>query len=250
MEIFVSTTSEELGKKAAEFSAKIISEQIAAKGNARIILSTGASQFNTLEALSEMEIKWDKVEIFHLDEYIGLTEEHPASFRKYIKERVVKKLPGNVKVHYVNGDGDVNQQMEELTLEIRKAPIDLALIGIGENAHIAFNDPPADFDTQEAFIKVELDDACKKQQVGEGWFPTIEDVPNQAITMTVYQIMQSNVIVSCVPYKVKANAVKSVLENDVNNNIPATILKQHKNFNLFLDEDSSSEVDKSLIFNR
>src|SRR5690606_28043456 len=144
------------------------------------------------------------------------------------------------KAHFVSGEGDIQKNMEQLTNEIRKAPIDIALIGIGENAHIAFNDPPANFDTREAFIVVDLDDACKLQQVREGWFPSNEDVPSQAITMTVHQIMQSKVIISCVPYKEKANAIKNFFEHDVTEQIPATILKTHANFSLYLDKQSAS----------
>ena len=147
----------------------------------------------------------------------------------------------------MQGEGDINKHIETLPQEIRKAPIALALIGIGENAHIAFNDPPADFDTKEAYIIVNLDEKCKKQQVGEGWFSSVEDVPKQAITMTAYQIMQSKVIISSVPHKVKAQAVKDTLENDVTNLVPATILKTHDNSTLFLDENSASLLNEDII---
>lgn len=178
-----------------------------------------------------------------MDEYVNLPEEHAASFRKYLKERFINKVPSLHRVHFVNGEGDVEANINELTREITKEPIDLALIGIGENAHIAFNDPPADFETKQSYIVVTLDDACKMQQVGEGWFPSFDDVPRQAITMTVHQIMQSRVIVSCVPHKSKAKAVRAFFENEVNNMIPATILKTHANYTLFLDKNSSSEVE-------
>lgn len=238
--------SKELGREAAKFCTEILKKTIAEKGEARLLLSTGASQFDTLSALIESDIDWSKVEMFHLDEYVNLSESHPASFRKYLKERFVSKV--NLKAaHFVNGEGDIKANIEKLTAEIRKAPIDLALIGIGENAHIAFNDPPADFDTKEAYIVVNLDDKCKMQQVGEGWFATINDVPSQAISMTVYQILQSKIIVSCVPHKVKANAIKLTLENDVTNTIPATALKTHDNVNLFIDENSASAVDKDVL---
>ena len=151
------------------------------------------------------------------------------------------------KVYYVSAEGNVDENIRKLTAEIRTTPIDLGLIGIGENAHIAFNDPPANFMTEEAYIVVELDEDCKKQQMGEGWFATLEDVPKQAVTMTVYQIMKSKVIISCVPYTVKAEAVKKTLENDVTERIPATILKTHENWNLFLDNDSASLINRSLL---
>jgi glucosamine-6-phosphate deaminase len=171
---------------------------------------------------------------------------HPASFRKYLEERFVN-LVNLKKAYYVNGEGDLKENIRVLTEEIRKAPIDLALIGIGENAHIAFNDPPADFDTKEAYIVVNLDEKCRNQQFGEGWFPTFEDVPKQALSMTVYQMMQSGIIVSFVPYKVKAEAVRNTLANELTNRIPATMLKSHNKFMLYLDEDSARLADKSIL---
>ncbi|MCZ8512163.1 glucosamine-6-phosphate deaminase [Paenibacillus filicis] len=246
MKVNVLETAQDLGKMAASLTAESIKDLLTKQEKVRLVLSTGASQFETLEALVKMDVDWSKVEMFHLDEYVNLSEEHPASFRKYLKERFVNLVPIQM-VHFVNGEGDIQSNIKALTEEIRKEPIDLALIGIGENGHIAFNDPPADFDTKEAYIVVDLDENCKKQQVGEGWFSTIEDVPKQAITMTVHQIMQSNVIISCVPHKVKANAIRNLFENEVTNHIPSTILKTHPNFNLFLDKQSSSEVDKQFV---
>lgn len=238
MNIKILKDSIELGQEAAKYSAHIINRAITEKGKARIILSTGASQFDTLEALIKSDIDWSKVEMFHLDEYINLPINHPASFRKYLKERFIDKT--NLKSAYlVNGEGNIKETIEELTKEIRKEPIDLGLIGIGENAHIAFNDPPADFVTEEAYIVVNLDEACKKQQVSEGWFPSVNEVPDQAISMSVYQIMQCKNIVSSVPFKVKANAIKNMMENPVTDRIPATILKMHNSWSLFLDKDSA-----------
>jgi len=232
----------ELGKVAAKFSADIINEAIARKGKARIVLSTGASQFETIKALIETDIDWNKVEMFHLDEYIGLPETHPASFRKYLKERFLAKV--NIKQAYlVDGENDTEKEIARLSEEIRKEPIDLGLIGIGENAHIAFNDPPADFGAEEAFICVSLNDTCKQQQVREGWFASVDDVPKIAISMSVHQIMQCRHIVSCVPYAVKANAVKDTLENQLTNMVPATMLKKHPDFTLFLDKDSAGRID-------
>ena len=242
MKIKVYENPAELGKNAAAYSAELINEAIARKGYARIVLSTGASQFDTINALTESDIDWSKVEMFHLDEYIGLPESHPASFRKYLKERFLSKV--NIKqAYFVDGEDDPQKVIAYLTAEIRKEPIDLGLIGIGENAHIAFNDPPADFDTKEAFICVALNDTCKQQQVGEGWFATIDDVPKVAISMSVHQIMQCRRIVSCVPYAVKAKAIKDTLENQPTNMIPATMLKQHSDWTLFLDKDSAALID-------
>ncbi|TVY05474.1 glucosamine-6-phosphate deaminase [Paenibacillus cremeus] len=241
MNVKILKNAAELGAEAAKIAAKVLNNRIEEKGKARLVLSTGASQFETLKALAQEDVDWSKVEMFHLDEYVNLSEAHPASFRKYLKDRFVGLIPLQ-KAHYVNGEGNLDENIAALASEIRKEPIDLALIGIGENAHIAFNDPPADFDTKEAYVVVDLDEACKRQQVGEGWFATLNDVPKQAITMTVHQIMQSEVILSCVPHKVKAKAIHDFFTNDVTNQIPATILKKHPNFTLLLDELSASEA--------
>lgn len=237
---------EELGKRAAEYCEGILKRCINEKGKARLVLSTGASQFETIKALVKTDVDWSRVEMFHLDEYVNLPESHPASFRKYLRERFTSLITLK-KVNFVNGEGDIGKNIGKLTDEIRKEPIDLGLIGIGENAHIAFNDPPADFETKEAYFVVKLDEDCKRQQVREGWFPTIDDVPGQAISMTVYQIMQCEAIVSCVPHDVKANAVKLALENDTTNLIPATMLKRHNNAVIFLDGDSASQVDPGVL---
>ncbi len=239
MNIRTLKNSAELGNEAAKLAAEIIKKAIAEKGKARIVLSTGASQFDTLKSLIETDIDWSKVEMYHLDEYKDLPESHSASFRKYLKERFISQVNLG-QAHLVNGEGDVTKTITELTESIRKEPIDLGLIGIGQNAHIAFNDPPADFATEEAYIIVNLDEACKRQQVFEGWFETIDDVPKQAVSMTIYQIMQCKNIISCVPSMVKANAVKSMIDNPVTNLVPATMLKMHNGMTLFLDEESAS----------
>ena len=243
MKIVVSKDEEALGIKAAGFIAGLINETIARKGGARIVLSTGASQLTTLEPLTRQDIDWSKVEMFHLDEYVGLPESHPASFRKYLKERFIQMVPLKA-AHLVDGTPSC---IASLTEELRRAPIDVGLIGIGENGHIAFNDPPADFDTKEAYIIVNLNDTCKRQQVGEGWFATVDDVPKQAVSMTVYQILQCEKIVTCVPYGVKADAIQKTLENDATNLVPATALKGHKDFTLFVDENSFAKVDEKKI---
>ncbi|MBE6617391.1 MAG: glucosamine-6-phosphate deaminase [Ruminococcaceae bacterium] len=243
MKIIISKDAKALGANAADFVAAEINKAIAANGVARIVLSTGASQLTTIEELITRDVDWSKVEMFHLDEYVDLPETHIASFRKYLKERFINKI--NLKAaHLVDG---TPEGIAALTAELRSAPIDIGLIGIGENAHIAFNDPPADFDTKEAYIVVNLNDTCKNQQVGEGWFATIDDVPKQAVSMTVYQILQCKQIVSIVPYGVKADAVAGCLHNEVTNLIPATIMKGHDDFNLFVDEDSYAKVDESKI---
>ena len=243
MEIRICKNSEELGKSAAKHVAEVLKNCIAEKGSARIVLSTGASQFDTIKALVEQPgIKWECVEMFHLDEYVDLPITHVASFRKYLQERFVDKVGTLKAVHFVDG---TKECIAKLTEEIRKEPIDIGLIGIGENGHIAFNDPPADFDTKEAYIVVNLDERCKKQQMGEGWFATIDDVPKQAVSMTCYQIMQCERIVSCVPYAVKAEAVENTVKaTETTNLIPATLLKTHADFILYVDEDSAAGLMK------
>ena len=241
MEIRICKDSVELGKSAAKHVAQVLRDCIAENGSARIVLSTGASQFDTIKALvEEPDIKWECVEMFHLDEYVDLPITHVASFRKYLQERFVDKVGTLKAVHFVDG---TKECISKLTEEIRKSPIDIGLIGIGENAHIAFNDPPADFDTKEAYIIVNLNETCKKQQMGEGWFATVDDVPKQAVSMTAYQIMQCKRIVSCVPHAVKATAVENTIKaTEVDNTVPATLLKTHPDFILYLDENSASGI--------
>ncbi len=241
MQINIFDTADRSGLEAARASADILNKIIAEQGNARIVLSTGASQFSFLEHFIKMDIQWDKIEMFHLDEYINLPESHPASFRKYLKERFLQFV--NVKEAYlVNGEVDPEAELKRLNEEITKAPIDLALIGIGENAHIAFNDPPADFNEQSPYKVVNLNDTCKMQQVREGWFATNDDVPKQAITMSVQQILKSRHIISVVPNPSKAQAIASTMSSNVNPLVPATILKTHDNWQLYLDQYSSSQI--------
>ncbi len=242
--LHICNDANDLGKKAAEHAGRILTECIQEKGKARLVLSTGQSQFEFFENFVQQPVDWSKVEMFHLDEYVGLPESHPASFRKYLKERFTTKVPLG-KAHFVNGEGDIAEQIAALNEEISKEPVDLGLIGIGENAHIAFNDPPANFDTDEPYIVVDLDDACKQQQVREGWFPSIDDVPKQAITMSVKQILKCEAIISCVPHQVKAEAIRRTLTEEITNVVPATILKTHRNWSLYLDPASSSQIDPS-----
>ncbi|MCL2498968.1 MAG: 6-phosphogluconolactonase [Defluviitaleaceae bacterium] len=244
MEPCICGTPVKLGVRVAEKAAALLNEAIAVKGSARIILSTGASQFETIKNLRAADVDWAKVEMFHLDEYIGVGADHPASFVGYLHKRFIGDGIKLKEAHFIDGLADPAREMAKVSSEWAKAPIDVALIGIGENAHIAFNDPPADFETKEAFIIVNLDEACKLQQVGEGWFPSIDDVPKQAITMTPYAIMQSKAILSAVPYPQKAKAVKKVMESSVSNLVPATILKAHADWTLFLDGDSAALLEK------
>lgn len=235
--IDISDNADELGMRAAGKIASLIEEAINKKGKARIILSTGMSQFETLSHLITYDLPWDKVEMFHLDEYVGLDESHPASFRKYLKERFVSKV--NLKAAYFVEGVDA---IPSLTRELRKEEIDVGVIGIGENGHIAFNDPPADFTTGEAYKVVTLDRRCREQQVGEGWFRTIDDVPAEAITMCVKEIMKSKHIVSAVPHEIKAEAIYNTITRRISQDVPATILKTHPDWNLFVDKDSASKL--------
>ncbi len=238
MKVIVAENCRLMGELAARQAAAVLNSAIRERGEARVVLSTGASQFDTLSALVRQNVDWSKVDMFHLDEYVDLPEAHPASFRKYLKERFVSRVPIR-RAHFVDG---TREGIAALTEELRSAPVDLGLIGIGENGHIAFNDPPADFETDEAYIVVNLDERCRRQQVGEGWFAALNDVPRQAVSMTVRQIMRCETIISCVPYAVKAEAVYKTLTSPLTNMVPATMLKQHDHFTLYLDEDSAARV--------
>jgi len=241
MNIIISNNASELGSKAAKFAAMKLNEAIRINGGARMVVSTGSSQFETFQALLKEDIAWKQIEIFHLDEYIGLPVTHKASFRKYLYERFINSIDAK-QFYSVETEGDITKVINSLTREIKKAPIDLGLIGIGVNAHIAFNDPPADFDTRESYIVVNLDNQCKLQQVNEGWFSSVEEVPDKAVSMTVWQIMQCRTIISCVPHLVKAEAVYKTFTNKETNIVPATILKQHSDFNIYLDNNSAYRI--------
>jgi glucosamine-6-phosphate deaminase len=249
MNVQVKQAKRELGDAAAKHGAKLIRDAIAARGRANIIVATGASQFEMLDSLTrEAGIAWDKVTGFHLDEYVGLPITHPASFRLYLWQRFVSKLPLPMEAfHYVNAEENPQAECDRLGAIIKQHPIDVAFIGIGENGHLAFNDPPADFQTEQLYIVVTLDTACRKQQMGEGWFKTIDDVPKQAISMSIRQIMKSSAIVCTVPDARKADAVKACLEGSVTPTAPGSILQQHKNTTIFLDNDSASLLAKRAL---
>lgn len=243
MEVKIFDDKNTLGAAAAAKGATYIRQALKAKGHANIIVATGASQFEMLAALvKEPGIDWSKVNIFHLDEYIGLPESHGASFRKYLRDRFVNKLPVKpASFHPVNGSApDPEAVCVQLGKEISTCPIDVAFIGIGENGHIAFNDPPADFETEKEYLVITLDEACRRQQLGEGWFPTLDDVPKQAISMSVKQIMKSAAVINTVPDRRKAEAVRGALEGPVTNLCPASILQTHPDCTTFLDRESAS----------
>src|SRR4051812_14890509 len=241
MQINISENPEELGKVAGTAAAELIRKAIAEKGTANIILATGTSQFETLnQIINEGGIDWSKVVMFHLDEYLNLAITHPASFRKYLEERFISKVPALKEVYLINGETNPKEECERLGNAIKQHPIDVALVGIGENGHLAFNDPPADFQTDQPYLVVELDEACRKQQQGEGWFPTLNDVPRQAISMSVRQIMKSKQIVCTVPDQRKAQAVKHATRGPVTPQVPASILQQHPNCAIYLDKPAAS----------
>jgi glucosamine-6-phosphate deaminase len=247
-----------LSRAAAEQAASAIQRAIEARGHARIIAATGASQFEFLDTLTKAsaidstkigwpQIDWTKVEGFHLDEYVGLPIAHPASFRKFLRERLVSKT-GIGKFHWIEGDAtDPSAIVREVGKQLASAPIDVAFVGIGENGHIAFNDPPADFATEDPYIIVNLDEPCRKQQVGEGWFADISQVPKRAISMSPRQIMKAREIVAVVPDQRKAHAVQACLEGEISPMTPASILRRHANTTLYLDRDSSSLLSAGLL---
>ena len=229
-----------LGKAAAEHAANAIRQAIESRGRARVIAATGASQFEFLDALTAMPgIAWDKIELFHLDEYIGLPESHPASFRKYLRERLINKT-GISHHHLMHGESDSAQTIRQVSQAITAAPVDVAFVGIGENGHLAFNDPPANFETEEPYIIVNLDEPCRRQQVGEGWFKDVSEVPPQAISMSVRQILRAKEILVIVPDARKAQAVKACFEGRVSPMAPASILRTHPNAAVYLDKQSAA----------
>lgn len=236
MHVHIFSTTSTMSASAAQRAAALLAKAIAERGEATLILATGASQFDMLDHLVRADLPWSRVTVFHLDEYIGLPESHPASFRRYLRERFVDRVPDLAEFVPVNGDADDPQQeCERLAKLIADVHIDVACIGIGENGHLAFNDPPADFDTEVPYLVVDLDEACRRQQLGEGWFPTLDQVPAQAISMSIRQILKSRAIVCTVPDARKARAVALALEASVTPDVPASILQTHGACDVYLD---------------
>ena len=229
-----------LGLAAAHQAADAIRAAIGQRNRARMIAATGASQFELLDALTSLPgIDWERVEMFHLDGYIGLPADHPASFRNYLRARLIDKVR-IVDYHLLDGEQDPAAVIRTVGHALQSAPIDIALVGIGENAHLAFNDPPADFDTEEPYLVVTLDDACRRQQLGEGWFENLSDVPRQAISMGIRQILTAKEIIAVVPDARKARAVAACCEGDIGPMAPASILRTHSNTTIYLDKSSAS----------
>ena len=228
------------GRAAAEHAANSLRAAIKAQGAARIVAATGASQFEFLEALTSAPgVAWDCVELFHLDEYVGLPITHPASFRKYLLDRLIQKTR-ITQYHFLDGESDPQGVAKKVGSELLSKPVDIAFAGIGENGHLAFNDPPADFQSEESYLVVALDEACRQQQVNEGWFAKLADVPAKAISMSIRQILRAKEIIAVVPEARKARAVKTCFEGEISPLAPASILRTHANATVYLDKESAS----------
>jgi len=241
MNLAIFNSKQELGDAAARDAADLIREAISKRGEAFVIAATGASQFEFLDALTkDRTLDWSKVTFFHLDEYEGLPETHPASFRRYLKQRIVDRVRPR-SFNFIRGDApDLFEECRRISQLISRQKIDVAFVGIGENGHLAFNDPPADFETDEPYIVVELNEACRKQQVGEGWFRSVEEVPARAVSMSIKQILKARTILCIVPDKRKAEAVRNCLEREVSPERPASILQRHAQTSIYLDRESAS----------
>lgn len=248
MQISISPTPQEMGQKAAHHGADLIRQALAARGRANIIVATGASQFPMLECLVTLPgMNWNNITAFHLDEYVGMPITHPASFRLYLWQRFVSKLPQPLAAfHYLNAESNPAAEAKRVSDIIQHHPIDVAFIGIGENGHLAFNDPPADLQTQSPYIVVNLDDACRRQQLGEGWFPTFESVPKQAISMSIAHILKSQSIIVTVPDQRKADAVRNAMDKPLSPQHPAAALRGHPAAFLYLDQAAASLLPPTL----
>jgi glucosamine-6-phosphate deaminase len=239
-----------LASAAADRAAMVIRQSIEQRGEARIIAATGASQFEFLEALTKLAgINWGRVEMFHLDEYVGLPDTHPASFCKYLRERLIEKV-GISRFHLLRGSRDPVAVIKEVGQQLQRAPIDIAFVGVGENGHLAFNDPPADFDNEEPYAVVTLDEACRRQQLNEGWFSSMDEIPRQAISMTIRQILKAKEILCIVPDARKAYAVKNCFAGQVTPLAPASALQRHPGTTVYLDPFSSAMLGSEIAVER
>lgn len=242
MDVLIHPDPATLGRAAGNECGDLLVEALARQQRVRLVIATGASQFATLATLVERrDVDWSRIDCFHLDEYVGVADTHPASFRRYLHERFVGRLPELGSFHGVRGDvGDPQQECARLGALITSAPIDVLLLGIGENAHLAFNDPPADCETTAPYLVVELDERCRCQQVGEGWFPDLAAVPTQAISMSVRHILTARVIIGSVPDTRKAAAVRDSIEGALTPQVPGSYLRQHPRCRLHLDTAAAS----------
>lgn len=245
LSVFIYKDKYQLGRAVADKAESYISNAIENRGEAVIILATGASQFEFLDSLTKRQIDWKRVIAFHLDEYVGLPASHPASFRRYLRERIIDKV-GIGTYYFIGGDSDnVEGECERIGKLLSQYTVDVAFVGIGENGHLAFNEPPANFDDKVKFKVVELDEASRRQQMGEDWFKTLDEVPHKAITMTIPAIMESRAIICTVPAARKAEAIKKTLSFDISPEFPASILRKHPEATLLLDYDSASLLDNT-----
>jgi len=242
MKIVVNETKQEMGHVAAVQAADILRKALSEQETITIVVATGMSQFEMLaELVMQPGIEWNRVEIFHLDEYIGMPDTHPASFRKYLRERLLERLPVPPLVfHGINAETDAEGEVRRMNALLSTRDVVVAFVGIGENGHLAFNDPPADFDTTDPYIFVDLDEDCRRQQFGEGWFPTLEDVPKRAISMSIQQVLTAREIICCVPDSRKAKAVQRTIEGSVTNLAPASIMQRHPATTVYLDKASAA----------
>lgn len=246
MKLVIEDTREALGRAAATAGAAAIAAAIARHGEATIVVATGASQFATLDALVAADLDWRRVSVFHLDEYVGISPSHKASFRRYLHERFLSRLPGFAEFVAIDGDAaDLAGEVERLNARLGDRRVDVAFVGIGENGHLAFNDPPADFETTAPYLVVELDARCRQQQLGEGWFDNLDAVPQQAISMSVRRILASEQIVASIPDLRKAEAVRNALEGVISPECPASILRTHHNVSVYLDPAAASLLDEA-----
>ncbi len=246
MQITIHPSKLALGAAAAQEGAAAIRSAITRDGRANVVLATGASQFEMLDVLVREDIDWSRVTAFHLDEYVGLSVAHPASFRRYLQERVVDRIPTLGEFVMVNGDAqDIEAEVARVSARIRDREIAVCFAGVGENCHLAFNDPPADFETTAPYLIVNLDEACRRQQLGEGWFESFEAVPTRAVSMSIRQMMKSNKLVLAVSDERKALAVKHALEGPVTPQYPASIVQQHPNVSIHLDGAAASLLERA-----
>jgi glucosamine-6-phosphate deaminase len=245
LKVFPDKTS--LGKAAAEQAVAAMRSAIRERGRVRVVAASAASQFEFLAALTRSrDVPWENVELFHLDEYIGLPMDHPASFCRFLHEHLIDKT-GITNYHLLNGADDLAKVMRTVGQALTSAPLDIAFLGIGENGHIAFNDPPADFETEEPFLVVNLDEACRRQQVGEGWYKNISEVPKQAISMSVRQMLKAKEILAVVPDSRKAQAVHACFDGELSPMVPASILRTHPRATIYLDTHSAALLNSATL---
>jgi len=247
MNVRIQADRRAMSAAAATDAAESIRRAIDRHGKARIVAATGASQLDFLAALtSATGIDWPRVELFHLDEYAGIPESHPASFRRYLREKLIEPTRLGT-YHFLDGEGNLDEVRARVGRALAEDDVDVMFAGIGENGHLAFNDPPADFETTDPYIVVKLDEACRRQQVGEGWFARFEDVPDTAISMSIQQMLKAREMLIVVPDSRKAVAVKATLEGEIGPAVPASILRIHPNVTLYLDESAASLLDPETL---